>query len=114
MATKKVKKKQIKDFKHDIRHDHIEATGDDKGKWVRSNPDTGEIEYVAEPAGDKNYVTAIEHQQTATINHNLSKKPAVSFSLSEGDKVICEIIYINNNSVQLVFEDYYSGEIICN
>ncbi len=45
MTTKKVKKKQIKDFRHDIRHEHVEATGDDKGKWIRANPTTGEIEY---------------------------------------------------------------------
>ncbi len=46
MATKKLKKKQLKDFKHDIRHEHLAAEGDDKGKYVRANPSTGEIEYA--------------------------------------------------------------------
>ncbi len=63
---------------------------------------------------DKHFVAAIEHQQTATINHNLNKKPAVTFLLNDGKMGLCEIIHIDENNVQLVFEDYYSGEIICN
>lgn len=47
MATKKVKKKQIADFKHDIRHEHLAAEGEDKGKYVKANTTTGEIEYAA-------------------------------------------------------------------
>jgi hypothetical protein len=45
VATKKVRKKQIADFKHDIRHEHLAAEGDDKGKYVKTNSTTGEIEY---------------------------------------------------------------------
>ena len=105
---------------HDRQHamdsedDHAPAAEADKGKWIRANPDTGKIEYVEAPVGDKNYVTVIEHQITTTINHNLNKKPAVSFAITGGDKVICQINYINNNSVEISFDDYYSGEVICN
>ena len=48
MATKKVKRKQVKDFTHEI--DDVKAhkavTGDKKGKLVRTNETTGEIELV--------------------------------------------------------------------
>ena len=48
MATKKVKKKQIKDFAHKVDSvgSHKPATEQDKGKLVRANKDTGEIEFV--------------------------------------------------------------------
>ncbi len=48
MATKKVKKKQIKDFAHEIDDvkGHKAVSGDKKGKLVRTNAETGEIELV--------------------------------------------------------------------
>ncbi len=49
MATKKVKKKQI-EFEHDLDDElaHKPVTGEKKGKLIKTNGDTGSVEFVSD------------------------------------------------------------------
>ena len=61
-------------------------------------------------AKDKYY----EHHQNSPskiwkIKHNLNKKPSVSVVDSAGTKVIGEVIYIDDNNLELHFSAQFSG-----
>ncbi len=117
MATKKVKKKQITDFKHDIRHDHIEATGDDKGKWIRANPDTGSIEYTDPPKEDTYKAYLIDHDNEISVNHNMGKKPSVTVLVSDGQEVQVKVTHIDENNIKVSWEsdfNTFQGTLILN
>ncbi len=114
MATKKVKKKQIKDFKHDIRHEHLDATGDDKGKWIRANPDTGGIEYTEAPKDDKHLTVPISHSIESVVQHNMNKHPAIQVKSGDDDIIISDIQHIDANNTKLTFETYFTGTVIFN
>ncbi len=114
MATKKVKKKQITDFKHDIRTEHLDATGDDKGKWIRSNPDTGDIEYTQAPVSDKHITVTITHMHEVVVEHGLNKNPAVQVLGEDSKDIIAQIEHLNVNEIKIVFVDYVTGKIIIN
>lgn len=55
-----------------------------------------------------------EHRQNAVskvwkINHNLNKKPSVTVVDSAGSEVIGEVIYIDDNNLELHFSAQFSG-----
>ena len=55
-----------------------------------------------------------EHHQNAVskiwkINHNLNKKPSVTVVDSAGSEVIGEVIYIDDNNLELHFSAQFSG-----
>ena len=55
-----------------------------------------------------------EHHQNAIskiwkINHNLNKKPSVTVVDSAGSEVIGEVIYIDDNNLELHFSAQFSG-----
>ena len=55
-----------------------------------------------------------EHRQNTVskiwkINHNLNKKPSVTVVDSAGSEVIGEVIYIDDNNLELHFSAQFSG-----
>ena len=55
-----------------------------------------------------------EHRQNVAakvwkINHNLNKKPSATVVDSAGTKVIGEVIYVDNNNLELHFSAQFSG-----
>ena len=105
---------------HDRQHamdsedDHAPAAEADKGKWIRANPDTGKIEYVEAPVGDKYHTVNITYKLESTIQHNLNKYPAVQI-LDENNMIATTSVeYIDTNNVKVTFEEYFTGKIIFN
>ena len=65
--------------------------------------------------GDKTYVyTQATSSDTWTIQHNLNKYPAVAIVDSGGSIVIGEVVYIDNNNIQITFSSAFSGKAYCN
>lgn len=48
------------------------------------------------------------------VKHNLNKKPAVSVTDTAGTEIICDVIYIDNNTIELVFSSPARGTVYCN
>lgn len=68
------------------------------------------IDKLGNDAADKHY----EHRQntpsrTWTIQHNLNKKPSVTVLDSANSEVIGEVIYIDDNNLELHFSAQFSG-----
>jgi len=49
-----------------------------------------------------------------TINHNLGFEPAVSIVDSGGNVVFGDVLYLNNNSIQINFSAGFSGKAYLN
>jgi hypothetical protein len=70
---------------------------------------------MAPAEGDKNY----RHVQGSSsadwyVIHNLNKRVSVTVVDSGGTKVEGDVIYINDNEVQILFNAPFSGEAFCN
>lgn len=64
---------------------------------------------------DKNYVhNQIAPSQVWTVIHNLQKHPAVSVVDSSGEVVIGDVLYLDENTVELRFNGEFSGKAYFN
>lgn len=81
------------------------------GNVLKGNKTSEELGIV----GDKHYV---HNQRIAadvwTIVHNLDKFPSVTVVDSGNNVVVGEIVYINNNTVQVSFSGEFSGSAYLN
>ncbi len=98
----------------DSAEDHAAASEEDYGKFIRANPDTGKIEYVSPPIGDKNFVLTVYSINNYILQHNLGKYPAVQLKCSDSKVIISDIEHIDINTIKLTFEQEFSGTIILN
>ena len=66
-------------------------------------------------AGDRTYThTQGTPDTTWTVAHNLGKKPSVAVLDSTGNLVMCDVAYVDANSLTLTFSVALGGEAICN
>ena len=109
--------------KHDRLHDidseddHAPATGDDKGKWIRANPDTGAIEYTDAPKQDAHKTYLIDHDNHITVQHNMGKLPGVTVVTTDGDEMLLMVIHTDENNLTVTWEPEYNtlqGTLILN
>lgn len=72
------------------------------------------IEALSEKLNNELKDKYFEHRQNSPskvwkIQHNLNKKPSVTVTDSANSKVIGEVVYIDNNSLELHFSAEFSG-----
>lgn len=65
-------------------------------------------------SGDKNYTQDLTNQSTVTVNHNLSKYPAVTIFDPSNDGVTGEVEHVSVNQLVLTFSSSFTGKVICN
>ena len=63
---------------------------------------------------DKHLSFNINNKQTEVIGHNLGKNPAVSIMDESGNLCMADITYIDDNTVQIDFEDWFTGTAVFN
>ena len=51
---------------------------------------------------------------SVTVNHNLSKRPAVTVVDSAGDEVVVDVQHVNDNQLILSIVGGFSGSVFCN
>lgn len=73
------------------------------------------LDSVTVGTGDKNY-RHVQGSSSAAwdVTHNLNKRVAVTVVDSGGTKVEGDVIYIDDNQVQILFNAPFSGEAFCN
>jgi hypothetical protein len=64
---------------------------------------------------DKNFVFTQATPATVwTIAHNLGKRCAVTVVDSAGDQCEGDVVYVDNNTIQITFAAAFSGSAYCN
>ncbi len=63
---------------------------------------------------DKHVSFNINNKQTEIIGHDLGKNPAVSIMDESGALCMADITYIDENTVQIDFEDWFTGIVVFN
>jgi len=64
--------------------------------------------------GDKNYEQTFLTESSVLVTHNLNKRPSVTVIDSADTEIICQVIYIDNDTLSVVFSSPVSGVVICN
>jgi hypothetical protein len=59
----------------------------------------------ASSSADKSFTQAFTNQSSVTVNHNLSKRPAVTVIDSAGDEVAGQVTHNGTNSLTIVLSD---------
>lgn len=95
--------------------DHAPAGESDRGKIVRTNPETGTIELADKYYADRHF----EYSQGTpllswSIIHNLGKYPSVTITDSSGTELECEVIHNDFNSLTLNFSEPFAGNAYLN
>ena len=91
-------------------------------KFLLNTPDpiilgTTDLDFrLIAPEGDKHFELAVVAVTSVNVQHNLAKKPAVSFldSAALTETVLGEVEYVNNNEINVIFSIPFTGTIICN
>jgi hypothetical protein len=63
---------------------------------------------------DKNYIQSFTVSSSVTVAHNLQKYPAVTVVSSAKQVIICDIDYIDMNTLTVNFTAPFSGTVYCN
>lgn len=63
---------------------------------------------------DKNYEQTFGVSTTVTVNHGLNKYASSVVFDSAGDEVECDVVYVNKNTLKLLFSAPFSGRVSCN
>lgn len=94
--------------------------------WVDTSSDPAVLKYYdsdvhsylpifeATGGGDKNYVQTFITTDEVTVNHHLSKLPAVSVIDTANDEVEGSITYVDINTLIVRFSAAFSGTVVCN
>lgn len=82
------------------------------------DPVTGEFKKIYTDEGEvksENYIySQVTASDTWNINHSLNKYPSVTIINTSNEQVFGDIIYINENSVQVKFSAPVSGRATLN
>lgn len=107
-STYSPKKRAIKRDELKSRYDNQLKLSTVEVEWdnILNKPDFSLI-------ADKHLVVPVNYKLKETILHNLNKQPAVSV-VSEGEEVFANIEHINENTIEVTFTDYFTGNIIFN
>ena len=65
-------------------------------------------------SGDKYYSINFTNQSSVSVEHNLSKRPAVTIIDSSGDEVEGSITHLSTSALEITFSASLTGTIFCN
>ncbi len=74
----------------------------------------GEQGVPGSDAQDKNFAYDFTNSAEVTVDHSLSKYPAVTIVDSSGDEVEAEVEHLSVNQLVARFSASFSGRVICN
>lgn len=84
-----------------------DETSTNEPAFIKNKPDLSLI-------ADKNLVLPVNYKLFEVIAHNLGKQPAVSVLDSDNKEGLADIEHIDDNTVKVIFSDYFTGKIVFN
>lgn len=70
--------------------------------------------YAGSAVADKNFIYSFTNESALVVEHNLSKKPAVTVVDSSGEEVIGQVTHMDNSTVLITFTAPFTGKVILN